>query len=359
LLPSALPDPALSSVNIKGSSFSAEKEGGMSPSTPRVRGTRKPSTAGSKLVVTQIPEFWNAKLKLPLIERFGPAPAELVSYVALVNSATGNPAVPAAVTAPPDLLADVQHAIGGMPAVVTNLLGDALLGVYFASGLGSSAVTDVVVAADGRVLGSVVALDLEALLERRANEWATWKENTPFAASSGRTLHACIAGPADNTRANAIQFLLLHEFGHVLTAGKQYLPDWWLPPDVIGATDDYSFLRLGWQIDADKKIVPKSGNDFAKRASVGFYGDDRLDDSDIQDIYSGLQSTSFASLYACINAYDDFAESFATYVHSVLLRRPYQVTIRTDGVVTLQSTDFWASERSAAKRAFMENMLSA
>jgi hypothetical protein len=314
-------------------------------------------TAGrNALVVTQHPGFWSEKLKLPVIERFGPAPDELVNYVAFFNSATGNPAIPAAASAGPDLLDDVRRAIEGMPAVVTNLLHDTLLGVYFASGLGSSAVTDVVVAADGQVLGSVVALDLDALTPRCANEWATWKENMPFAEAGGATLRACIADSDDNTRANAIQFLLLHEFGHVLTAGSGYLPDWWLAPETLGATDDYSFLRLGWEIGADKKIVPKAGEDFAGRASVRFYGDAGLNHSDMLDIYSGLQGTSFASLYASTNAYDDFAESFATYVHSVLLRKPY-VTVCSDGTVTLQSGDFWTSERSAAKRGFMEELL--
>jgi hypothetical protein len=310
------------------------------------------------LIVTQDPCFWTEHFDHEVMDRLGAAPDELVRYVALVNSAYGIACTPVAALAPPDLLFDVQCAMKGMPAVVISMLQHVLLGVYFARGLGSSAVTDVVVDENGNIIGSVVALDLDIVLSRRANEWATWKENTPFARAASMTLDVQIAEPEDDTRANALQFLLLHEFGHVLTAGKRFLPTWWLPPELMKSTSDYAFLELAWQISPDKKILPKAEEEFAGRSTVSYYAGGELDDSAMLALYQGLQETSFATLYASINAYDDFAETFATFVHSVLLGKPCRIRICCDGEVRLEAANYWSSSRSAPKRAFMAEMLS-
>jgi hypothetical protein len=309
------------------------------------------------LIVTQHPHFWTDKLSQQVTERFGAAPEELVRYVVLVNAASDIECTPTAAFAAPDLLHDLNRAIRGMPAVVIGALQDVLLGVFFARDLGSSAITDVVVDENGNILGSVVALDLDAFVSRRANEWASWRENTPFARAMSMTLEVQIAEPDDDTRANAIQFLLLHEFGHVLTTGRRFLPIWWLPPDFMTSTSDYEFLQLGWQINPEKAIVPRAEEEFAGRQAVSYYRDAQLDEHAMLAIYKGLQGTSFVSLYASANAYDDFAETFATYVHSVLMKRPFRVRIYRGAVLEHETDDFWSSSRSAPKRAFMSQLL--
>ena len=294
-----------------------------------------------------------------ILDRHGPAPQELVRYVGKVNTALNVDAIPVAAEAPADFLRDMQTAMAQIPAAILDMLDGALLGVYFSTGLGSSAFTDVIVNHDGHILGSVVMLDLDAFMDRTANAWATWKENTPFAASARLRLEVEIADGADNTRANAMQFLLLHEFGHVLTAGKQFLPVWWLPPEAMKPTGAYDFLRLGWQIDGDKRIVPKAEEDFKERTGIFYYDTKGLDDAAMLSAYRALQDTSFPSLYASTNAFDDFAETFATYVHSVMLGKPARVRIVDDDAVYLERDSFWASPRSAPKRAFMQELLAA
>jgi len=313
------------------------------------------------VIVTQHPRTWRARLDAAVPDRIGAAPPELidelVAYVAMVNALTGNPAVTAAATAPPDLLDDVRGAIADMPESVTAMLPGVLLGVYFAHALGSSAITDIVTDEQGVTIGTVVALDIDALLTRRANAWATWKESSPFRLSGSISLDVRIADAPDDTRAGAIQFLLLHEFGHVLTAGTGFLPDWWRMPDGVRAADDYSFLPLAWDIHADNRILPRHGEDFAGRERVRYYGAAQLDGDELLPVYTSLQQSSFPTLYASTNAYDDFAESFATYVHCVLLGRPWQARVLRDGAVQHVTDDFWSSPRGAPKRAFMERLL--
>jgi hypothetical protein len=311
------------------------------------------------VIVTDSPDFWSMMAQRDVMDRHGPAPEELVRYVGMVNQALSVDAVPVAAAAPADFLRDMQTAMSQMPASILKMLDGPLLGVFFSTGLGSSAITDVIVNIDGQILGSVVMLDLDAFMDRTANAWATWKENTPFSSSARLRLEVEIADGQDNTRANAMQFLLLHEFGHVLTAGKQFLPVWWLPADAMKQTVDYDFLRLGWQIDADKRIVPKQEEDFAERTGIFYYDTKGLDDAAMLSAYRALQGTSFPSLYASTNAFDDFAETFATYVHSVMLGKPARVRIVSDDAVHLERDSFWASPRSEPKRAFMEELLAA
>ena len=87
-----------------------------------------------------------------------------------------------------------------IPATILTLLAGALLGAFFSTGLGSSALTDVIVNHDGQILGSVVMLDFDAFMDLDANAWATLKENTPFSASSLVRLEVEIADGQDNTR---------------------------------------------------------------------------------------------------------------------------------------------------------------
>jgi hypothetical protein len=55
--------------------------------------------------------------------------------------------------------------------------------------------------------------------------------------------------------------------------------------------------------------------------------------------------------------YEDFAESFACYVHMVLLQRPLSVSIRQHGELLIEWRVDWRSDRYASKRAFFERLL--
>lgn len=300
---------------------------------------------------------WDSLHDLPLLARFGPAQHEVIDYVTLVNTSIGIPQRPQSVVVPDDFLADVRSAIDDMPPVVKQLLDPILLGVYFARDLGSSAITDIVVSSEGQALGAVVALDFEAFQHRSANEWASWKENTPFSAVPGLRLEALIEEPAQDNRKNALQYLLLHEFGHVLTALRGFIPDWWIDPQTLQDSESYSYLPLAWRVDENKQIVPLPHNDFPLRGQVVYYHGAKLTAADMVDVYRQLQGTCFSTLYAAANVYEDFAETFATYVHAVLMNKRAGIRISQDGVLLLEAPAYWDSPRSARKREFLQSFL--
>ena len=206
------------------------------------------------MIVTTAPQQWTALQQRPLHERILALPAEVRDFVYQVNLASGLDAQPSAVEPDAQLSADLMEALRGMPAALLGLVDPLLLGICLGRHIGSSGVTDIVVDKnDGRILGCVVLLDVDAFAGHTANSWASWKENLPFHAEGGIALDVTIAEPEQDTRAGALQFLLLHEFGHVLTADASFLPPWWAPaPDQA-----FAFLDLSWETSPLGRFVPR------------------------------------------------------------------------------------------------------
>lgn len=309
------------------------------------------------MILTTDPLAWTARMQLPLHQRLCALPDEVRDFVHQVNVASGLDAVPRAAAVTTEMAADLRAALLGMPASVRALVDPLLLGICVGRNLGSSGVTDIVVDVDGNILGCVVLLDVGLLERHTANTWASWKENLPFIAGTGFSLAATIAEPAQDTRANALQFLLLHEFGHVITADGNFLPRWWEPLPSFADDTRFAYLDLNWELSPLGGFSPRYGSDFELRADVDFYGARQLHGDAIPTAYGGLEGSSFPSLYGATNPYDDFAECFASYVHSEMLGRPYSLRVDLDGEPQAYLDSFWASGRSRVKRGFMEQML--
>ena len=302
------------------------------------------------MIIISRPDDWSAP-KLPLEQRLAAAPPDLLAHLEQVNGYPGQ-----SITPTPDFCADVAQALAGLPEIVKQRLQDSFLGVYFVTNAGSSAATDIVVSPDGVFHGIAIILDIDAVASRSANEWASWRENMPFAAGPHRVT-VRIASEADDNRQNAIQFLLLHEIGHALSAGRGLIPDWWLPPSEIGAADTYAFLPISWQFDASGHAVPHQHNQFPQREQLAYYSTPQLPDDAILPAYRQLLRTDFFTLYASLSPDEDFAESFALYVHTELLQKPYFVRIHEDNRLLLQYASQWDEERFAAKRAVLRRLL--
>lgn len=304
------------------------------------------------MIIAPDPLYWKARQRLPLHERILALPPEVCELVHKVNLASGLDAVPVPAVVTPALRRELGEAICGMPASVLELIEPLLLGVCVGHGLGSSGITDIVADAEGRILGCVVLLDIGMLAPHGANSWASWKENLPFLPEGDYTLSATIATPARDTRAGAMQYLLLHEFGHVLTAGYSFLPAWWAPvPE--GA---FSWLNLSWHV-VEGRFLPCAASDFDYRGVVDFYGQRKLGGDALITACAGLEQSDFASLYGATNPYDDFAECFASYVHREMLGQPLTLDVLAGGQAVARLEGFWESPRSRVKRRFMECML--
>lgn len=301
---------------------------------------------------------WQAALSVPAGERIGPASPQLVEYINLDNILNGYPERPRAARLDAGLLADVKSAIAGLPPEIWKLFSGRLAGLYFVEDLGGTGYTDYVFDRDSKPVAAFVVLDAAILARQSANAWATWKENTPFKPAAGYKLDARIAAGSDDNRVNAIQYILLHELGHVLSVGADIHPPWNISPREVGRGAKYPFFDLSWKIDR-KADQYRSLFDaaFPQRANTVYYFGAKLAAADMASTYINLEKTNFPSLYAATRPGDDFAESFASYVHVVLMRRPWQITISHGGAAAYVFGACWEEARCAKKKKILEQLL--
>lgn len=301
---------------------------------------------------------WQAALSVPVGERIGPASPPLVEYINLDNILNDYPERPRAARLDAGLLADVKAAIADLPAAIWGLFSARLVGVYFVEGLGGTGFSDYVFDQNAKPVAAFIVLDAAVLKQQRANAWATWKENTPFKADPRYRLEARIEADGNNNRKNAIQYILLHELGHVLSIGADIHPPWNIKPSEVGRDAKYPFYELSWTIDRQADDY-RSRFDaaFPQRANTVYYFGAKLAAADMVTTYTRLKNTNFPSLYAATRPGDDFAESFASYVHVVLMRRPWQITISRDGQVVHTFKACWEEARCAQKKKILEQLL--
>jgi hypothetical protein len=302
--------------------------------------------------------FWKDSLARPLEERVAPGSPELVEYLTLDNIAQSIPTRPRMASLTPDLLADVRAAIAELPLLVQRLLERKLLGIRFLEDMGGTGYTDTVNDARGEPAAAFVVLDPSVLARRRANDWATWKESSPFRDDGVHRLEAVIEDGAHDDRMHAIQYILLHEFGHVLSVGERFHPGWNIPPAKLGSAAEFRFFDLSWTVSRPQgRYATRFDVEFPERPRVVYYFGAKLDGDQLVGTYEHLERTNFATLYAVTHPADDFAESFASYVHTVLMGKPLEIRLLRDSRPVKIYGSCWARERCAAKRAVLDTML--
>lgn len=116
-----------------------------------------------------------------------------------------------------------------------------------------------------------------------------------------------------------------------VSIGENFHPPWALPPQFVPSLAPYPFASLSWRFSDDRnKYVTLFDNDFKRRTNVVYYFGARLDAEEMVPSYSMLESTNFPTLYAATRPGADFAESFASFVHTVLMKRPFAIRIYVD-----------------------------
>ena len=310
-----------------------------------------------KHVVRQL-SFWKEKgtLALPLEQKIMVPPSELLDCINQENIDQGWPNRPVAATLTADIKKDIQDALRELPELAKKKLNQNLVGIFIVNDLGGSADTDSIFDENKKEVAGFVALDV-TVLNRKANEWLTWKENSPFLENPDYKIEAEIEKPQSNSRKNALQFILLHELAHVISIGEGVHPSW----EHITTADPspFSFSSLSWTLGADKKIISKYDEQFPERAKIAYYRGPKSKTkfSKAADIYSKLEQTNFVTLYATTNFTDDFAESFATYVHEVLLKRSYSISIFYKGKLIKKYVPHWSDPKFEAKLKVIESVL--
>lgn len=150
----------------------------------------------------------------------------------------------------------------------------------------------------------------------------------------------------------------MHELGHVLSVGANIHPPWNIEPKDVENGAEYPFFNLSWRINREaNKYQSIFDAAFPQRLNTVYYFGAKLSATDMVSTYVNLEKTNFASLYSATHPGDDFAESFATYVHAVLMKRPWQIEITRNGEVVRTLKPCWSELRCAKKKEILNQLL--
>ncbi len=307
--------------------------------------------------------YWGTDWKdVPLSKRLHPAPGELVEKIRIENEMEGFEERPE----PSKPLAEMGYALEALeeslPPPVRRLLEERLVGVFCVRDLGGTGYADVVYDREGDETYGLIVLDGDVLRKRTANDWATWKESSYFrqAAGSGISVEARIEAPQNDSVENAVRFILLHELGHILGMVSRVHASWidWQAGKPVSLDDP--FVALSWRPGRNTVFESRFDDIFPQRKEIRAYGFERsnLPDSEIPDTYENLlRHSDFPSLPAAQSPWEDFAESFATYVHVVLDGRLRETRVTRNGQTILVVPSCWGTDRCAGKQAFMKGWM--
>jgi len=281
------------------------------------------------------------------------APDIIIDYLRKDNQFQGYKEQPKKPAIDPEFFSDIINAVVEFPKAVKNHIDKHLVAVFLVEGLGGTAYGELLNDFDNNKLGFIV-LDVISL-NRKANEWATWRENSPFAMSGMYVIEAEIEPKKNDTRKAAIQYILLHEVGHLVGVAKGAHPNWFEG----GHPQKWPFTKLSW-LTLERGFEGKSKFDetFINRNKLKFYSfrDAPLSSKEIDETYWQLSKTNFVSLYASTNMYDDFAETYAMYVHVILQKRPWKIRIKKEDEPIRDITNPILDKRCKNKKRYFDEM---
>lgn len=297
-------------------------------------------------------DFWQNRF-----DTVAPAPLALIELLRVDNVVNGFSERPVSATPNPQFVTLLKEALREIPPGISKALDRKLVGIFLVENLGSTAYSLGLFDESGPSAMSLIVLDVTKLT-KNANAWATWKENTPFKKDPNFSIEVSLENEASNDVKNAIQYIILHEMGHVLERAGKHNPTKDEAPNPVFLRQ-FPFLAQSWT------VVPKVGYKtrfdevFPERSKIRFYSDraeNKIPSATATEIYRKLESTNFPTLYAATNPWDDFAESFVGYVHSVIQKRPYQVVLKRNQRAIQFFKSCWDSPRCKEKRQYFDKI---
>ncbi|GBF38119.1 hypothetical protein LPTSP1_11090 [Leptospira johnsonii] len=209
-------------------------------------------------------------------------------------------------------------ALNSQTGPVASLLKNKLLRIYVCENLGGSAVSGIV-RKDGKSVGGFVILDANTL-NRNADDWISYKENSTFQKGNIK-IRIRIEEEKQNTKANALRYIVLHEFGHILSETEKIGPSFFSSKRSFA---NFEFYKEVWK---SEKVSYLDDSTFTIRPQIRFYSESLSLEDNWEKIYPILSKTPFPTLYSAANADDFFADSFVSYVHVILEKKPWELEI--------------------------------
>ena len=255
------------------------------------------------------------------------------------------------------LIPVVRKMVMGLPARVRELAARHVVALYLLQEDFGTGTTEAVRDEKGAWRYGYIALNLTEL-QRTANEWGAWKEGSTFRPERGHEVRMVLEPSDSDDVEGAVRFIFLHELGHVLGLALA-AHGVWDAKELPSGTRHSPFILRSWKVEDGKRMVSRWRGEYPLLSRLSFYQFDeaKLSLPEAEATYRALAETNFPSLYGATNPFDDFAETFAIYVHTRLLGKPYRVEVYRAGERRLVYRSCLQAGTCAKKVAALEALL--
>lgn len=288
-----------------------------------------------------------------LENRIYEAPPLLIEYLQFDNMRNNYVEVPKPTKCDTEFLADMKQALTELPDPVKRQIEKHLIGIFPVAQLGSTGYSEIIGSND--TLSAIIVVDINAL-SRKAGDWFVWRENSCFKPDGKIAFQAVLEEPANDNRKQSMQYILLHEFGHVIGLANGFHPDWHArttSPQV------FAFSKISWETQ-QPDYQSKYDKHFTLRTGIRYYAFEKaiLTAAQMRQSYQQLQQTDFCSLYGAKDPFEDFAETYAMYVHVVLQKKPWEVNVLESGAKQVTLNTPILDSRLKVKKQFLDDFFS-
>lgn len=321
-------------------------------------GPGKPVSAAEALAPVQTLAFYRQGLSRTIEEKVSLGDPAIIDWQERINRKFGQEVRPTPASPGHPLVPRIRAMLAALPPRIHALASRHVVAFYLLENDWGTGTTEAVQDDQGRWRYGYIALNL-TVLERTANAWGTWKENSAFRAEPPVRIEMTLEPDPSDTVDGALRFIFLHELGHVLGLALGVHGFWDAEP-VPPETLESPFVRLSWESEG-AVLASKWRERFPALSQLHFYRFEEaaLPAGEAAGVYRALAQTDFPSLYGATNLYDDWAEAFAIYVHTHLLGKPYSVSVTSSAGRVAEYRSCITERTCREKVALVERILGA
>jgi len=301
--------------------------------------------------------FWGSSWQdRPLAERVALLPEDAVAALREELASFGGESTVAPARNAEYVVEDMRDAMASLPASVQRLVSERLIGVFLVENLGSQGgdTHNLGLALEVMDLwrqhaGTIILIDRDET-DMNANLAIASMEYVPSGDYRGISVQSRLARRGDDDRRTTMRYVLLHELAHLIDYDRGITPSWFSYDD---DTRDCGFTCLSWVSPDRHRFSPRI--DVAMRSIRA--GNYEAYVQALPDTFKQLSASNFPSLYATTLPEEDFAESFAQYVHAVILGHPWELTLRVNGTIKGTLGACYLERRCPGKKAYFDRLL--
>lgn len=304
----------------------------------------------------QYAHFWELKewYSKETVDRILPESSELITFLSLSNQAKGIHQYPSEFTLKSDDINLLKGIILELPDNLKKLLNKKLTGIVVVKDLGFSSDSHIVFNQKEEMKYGFIVLDA-GLFSMNSNQWMSTRSLKAFKMDDSGQVFTIKLSRDESSNKASVRYFILKEIAKIQAFLNHSIP---YSANLMGADTNISkfdFLNFSWEA----KNIGASiwDNEFSYRKFLNFLSNNkskiRMEYSD--SVFEQWNKTNFVNLKASTNPIDDFAESFAQYIHIFKYHENYSIELTKNNKVIKTYESCWKTQRCEKKKAFFES----